>query len=156
MERFEQEKERELYGAKIDFFTNVAHEIRTPLTLIKSPLENVLNSANLSNKVKDDLEIMNLNTNRLLDLVNQLLDFRKTERQGFQLNLADCDVVDILQSIYKRFTLLARQKELDFTLDCPEVAYTSVDREEITKIISNLLTNAVKYAATYIRVRMLP
>ncbi len=155
MERFEQEKERELYGAKIDFFTNVAHEIRTPLTLIKSPLENVLNSANLSNKVKDDLEIMNLNTNRLLDLVNQLLDFRKTERQGFQLNLADCDVVDILQSIYKRFTLLARQKELDFTLDCPEVAYTSVDREEITKIISNLLTNAVKYAATYIRVRML-
>lgn len=87
MEKFEREKERELYTAKIDFFTNVAHEIRTPLTLIKSPLENVLSSKSVSDEIRDDLEIMDLNTNRLLDLVNQLLDFRKTETQGFQLNL---------------------------------------------------------------------
>ena len=86
MEKFEREKERELYTAKIDFFTNVAHEIRTPLTLIKSPLENVLVSPNVSADIRDDLEIMNLNTTRLLDLVNQLLDFRKTETRGFQLN----------------------------------------------------------------------
>lgn len=83
MEKFEREKERELYTAKIDFFTNVAHEIRTPLTLIKSPLENVLVSPNVSADIRDDLEIMNLNTTRLLDLVNQLLDFRKTETRGF-------------------------------------------------------------------------
>lgn len=76
-----------MYTAKIDFFTNVAHEIRTPLTLIKSPLENVLASRSVSDDIRDDLETMELNTNRLLDLVNQLLDFRKTETQGFQLNL---------------------------------------------------------------------
>lgn len=87
MDKFEREKERELYTAKIDFFTNVAHEIRTPLTLIKSPLENVLASRSVSDDIRDDLETMELNTNRLLDLVNQLLDFRKTETQGFQLNL---------------------------------------------------------------------
>ena len=89
MEKFEREKERELYTAKIDFFTNVAHEIRTPLTLIKSPLENVLVSPNVSADIRDDLEIMNLNTTRLLDLVNQLLDFRKTETRGFQLNFVE-------------------------------------------------------------------
>ena len=85
MERFEREKERELYTAKIDFFTNVAHEIRTPLTLIKSPLENVLTSGSISEDIKDDLEIMDLNTNRLLDLVNQLLDFRRGPLACFAL-----------------------------------------------------------------------
>ena len=95
MEKFEREKERELYTAKIDFFTNVAHEIRTPLTLIKSPLENVLVSPNVSADIRDDLEIMNLNTTRLLDLVNQLLDFRKTETRGFQLNFVECNISDL-------------------------------------------------------------
>lgn len=88
----------------------MAHEIRTPLTLIKSPLENVLASAHLDEDIKDDLEIMDLNTNRLLDLVNQLLDFRKTETKGFRLNIMDYNLSGILQAIYKRFTPLAREK----------------------------------------------
>jgi signal transduction histidine kinase len=100
MEILKYEKERELYTAKIDFFTNVAHEIRTPLTLIKSPLENVLASAHLDEDIKDDLEIMDLNTNRLLDLVNQLLDFRKTETKGFRLNIMDYNLSGILQITY--------------------------------------------------------
>lgn len=154
MEKFEREKERELYTAKIDFFTNVAHEIRTPLTLIKSPLENVLASQLVPDEVRDDLEIMDLNTNRLLDLVNQLLDFRKTETRGFQLNFMECDVADILQKTYKRFKPMARQKGLELTIDAPENLHASVDREGLTKIISNMLTNAIKYADTYIRVKL--
>lgn len=154
MEKFEREKERELYTAKIDFFTNVAHEIRTPLTLIKSPLENVLSSKSVSDDIRDDLEIMDLNTNRLLDLVNQLLDFRKTETQGFQLNFVECNVSDILQKTCRRFKSLARQKELEFTIDSPEGVYASVDKEGLTKIISNLLSNAIKYSDTYIRIRL--
>lgn len=154
MEKFEREKERELYTAKIDFFTNVAHEIRTPLTLIKSPLENVLASQLVPEEVRDDLEIMDLNTNRLLDLVNQLLDFRKTETRGFQLNFMECDVVDILQKTYKRFKPLARQRGLELTVEAPENLRASVDREGLTKIISNMLTNAIKYADTYIRVKL--
>lgn len=86
MEKFERERNANSI-LQNRFLTNVAHEIRTPLTLIKSPLENVLVSPNVSADIRDDLEIMNLNTTRLLDLVNQLLDFRKTETRGFQLNL---------------------------------------------------------------------
>lgn len=155
MEKFEREKERELYTAKIDFFTNVAHEIRTPLTLIKSPLENVLVSQNVPGEIRDDLEIMDLNTNRLLDLVNQLLDFRKTETQKFKLNFVNCDISESLQQIYTRFTPLARQKGLEFTIDCPDQLYASVDREGLTKIVSNLFSNAIKYSETYIHVKLL-
>lgn len=154
MEKFERKKEHELYTAKIDFFTNVAHEIRTPLTLIKSPLENVLASGSVSDEIRDDLEIMDLNTNRLLDLVNQLLDFRKTETQGFQLDFVECNVADILRKTYKRFKPLARQSGLEFTIDSPEELYTSVDKEGLTKIISNLMTNGMKYSETYIRIKL--
>lgn len=154
LETFEREKERELYTAKTEFFTNVAHEIRTPLTLIKSPLENVLTSQNIPVEIRDDLEIMNLNTNRLLDLVNQLLDFRKTETQGFQLNFLHCDISDILQKTYMRFTPLARQKGLEFTIDPSENVCASVDKEGLTKIISNLFTNAIKFSDTYIHVKV--
>lgn len=154
MEILKYEKERELYAAKIDFFTNVAHEIRTPLTLIKSPLENVLSSSHLDESVKDDLEIMDLNTNRLLDLVNQLLDFRKTETKEVRLNFMEYDLSGLLQKIYKRFTPLAREKNLKFTLDMPEGLRASVDKEGFTKIVSNLFTNALKYGATYILVKV--
>ena len=154
MEQFEQKKEHELYTAKIDFFTNVAHEIRTPLTLIKSPLESVLASGHVANEIRDDLEIMDLNANRLLDLINQLLDFRKTETQGFKLNFMECDVSDILRNTYKRFQPLAREKGLDFVMNTPARLQASVDKEGLTKIISNLFTNAIKYSASYIRVRL--
>ena len=154
MERFEREKERELYTAKIDFFTNVAHEIRTPLTLIKSPLENVLASRAVGPEVRDDLEIMSLNTHRLLDLVNQLLDFRKTETRGLRLRFARTEVSELLQHTFLRFTLSARQRGLRFTLDRPKEVWARVDREALTKIVSNLFSNAVKYAATYIRVEL--
>ena len=154
MERFEREKERELYTAKIDFFTNVAHEIRTPLTLIKSPLENVLASRAVGVEVRDDLEIMSLNTQRLLDLVNQLLDFRRTETRGLRLRFARVDVSALLQQTFLRFTLSARQRGLRFTLEKTDGVEAEADREALTKVMSNLFSNAVKYAATYIRVRL--
>lgn len=132
----------------------MAHEIRTPLTLIKSPLENVLASAHLDENIKDDLEIMDLNTNRLLDLVNQLLDFRKTETKGFKLNFMDYNLSGLLQAIYKRFTSLARERGLRFTIESIDDLHASIDKEGFTKIISNLFTNAIKYSDTYIHVKL--
>ena len=150
MEKFEQEKERELYASKIDFFTNVAHEIRTPLTLIKSPLESVLADKELSEDVKMELEIMDQNAERLLNLTNQLLDFRKTENKGFKLNPMKCNIGSIIQSVYKRFTTLAKQKGIDLQVEIPEGEWWAfVDKEALTKILSNLFTNALKYAETY-------
>ncbi len=147
MDKFEQEKERELYTAKIDFFTNVTHEIRTPLTLIKAPLENLLNKKKLDPEVEEDLKIMDRNTNRLLNLINQLLDFRKTERQGFKLSFVSCDVVQILQSIVIRFIPFARQKEIEFLQEIPvDPMWVDMDQEAFTKMMSNLLTNAIKHA----------
>lgn len=154
MEKFEREKERELYLSKINFFTNVAHEIRTPLTLIKSPLENVLLFKGIPNEVREDLKTMDLNANRLLELVNQLLDFRKTESQGFQLTFMECDVVAILKKICKRFEPLVRDNHLDFRVEMPDHLIASVDKEGLTKIISNLMTNGVKYSETYIHIRL--
>ena len=155
LEKFEQEKEREIYRAKFDFFTNVAHEIRTPLTLIKGPLENILQRRKVDAETRDDLNIMQQNTERLLDLTNQLLDFRKTESQGYRLNFSECDITRIVHDTYLRFTSTARQKGLEFTLNTPEQNfYAHVNKEAFTKILSNLLNNAVKYAATYVHVSL--
>ena len=153
MEMLEQEKEREVYHAKIDFFTNVAHEIRTPLTLIKGPLENIILKKEVDSETKEDLYIMKQNTERLLNLTNQLLDFRKTETRGFRLNFTECDVVAVLRETYLRFTSLAKQKGLDFILELPQECFMAdVNQEALTKIISNLLNNGVKYASTYLRI----
>lgn len=154
MDHLRQESERELYGAKIEFFTNVAHEIRTPLTLIKTPLENVLTSPNVTADMRDDLEVMHLNTERLLDLVNELLDFRKTEAKGFQMHFTECDLAKMLQRIHTRFIPFARQRGLAFTVNCPESLMASVDSEGFTKITSNLLTNAIKYSSSYVNIEL--
>ena len=155
MEMLEQEKEREAYHAKIDFFTNVAHEIRTPLTLIKGPLENIILKKEVDSETKEDLYIMKQNTERLLNLTNQLLDFRKTETRGFRLNFTECDVVAVLRETYLRFTSLAKQKGLDFILELPQECFMAdVNQEALTKIISNLLNNGVKYASTYLRISL--
>ena len=155
MEKFEQEKEREVYHAKIDFFTNVAHEIRTPLTLIKGPLENIILKKQVDAETREDLNVMKQNTERLLNLTNQLLDFRKTESQGFRLNFAKCNITEVLKETHVRFTSLAKQKGLDFTLQVPEKDfYAHVNQEAFTKIISNLLNNGMKYSESYVHVTL--
>lgn len=151
MEKFEQRKEREVYHAKIDFFTNVAHEIRTPLTLIKGPLESIILKKQVDTETRENLNIMKQNTERLLNLTNQLLDFRKVEAQGFRLNFAECNITEVLRETYLRFTSLAKQKGLEFNLQLPEKDLSAhVNREAFTKIISNLLNNAVKYSESYV------
>jgi ligand-binding sensor domain-containing protein/signal transduction histidine kinase/DNA-binding response OmpR family regulator len=153
----ESEKEKEIYQAKIEFFTNVAHEIRTPLTLIKGPLENVLRTAADCPEIKDSLRIMNKNTNRLLDLTNQLLDFRKTETKGFSLNFVRVNISELVEETYYRFKPAAEQKSLSYKLNLPEAPlFAFVDKEAFTKILSNLLNNALKYAESRVQVNFMP
>ena len=147
LELIRHRKEEELYRAKMDFFTNVAHEIRTPLTLIKAPLEKVMKRADDLPTMKRHLQTMERNTARLLELTEQLLDFRKTEVSGYRLNFAPVDIGALLRENYLSFKLAAEQKRIRIRLNVPPspcVAY--IDREAVTQIISNLLTNAVKYA----------
>jgi ligand-binding sensor domain-containing protein/signal transduction histidine kinase/DNA-binding response OmpR family regulator len=151
LEIFENEKDKELYNAKIAFFTNIAHEIRTPLTLIKGPVEYILTHEISAEERTENLKVIEKNTDRLLNLSNQLLDFRKMETKGFQLNYMHSDVKQLIEKVYARFELTARQKNLDFELQLPaDNLVADIDREAFTKIISNLFTNALKYAQTKI------
>lgn len=154
MQAFEHEKEKELYQAKINFFINIAHEIRTPLTLIKSPMEKVNRDTRLSETTRNYLSIVNKNANRLLDLVNQLLDFRKTEIKGYKLNFVRTDIIALIQETYDRFYDTAERESLQMTIEEQVESFpVFIDKEACTKILSNLLSNAVKYAKSKIVIR---
>lgn len=152
MARQEQEKKEEIYKAKIDFFTNVAHEIRTPITLIKAPLDYILTSHPDENETKENLITMERNTDRLLVLVNQLLDFRKIESKAFTLSLKVRNINVLVTNTFNRFVPTGKRKNLNMILESPGHAVMAlVDEEAITKVCSNLFNNAVKYSATYIK-----
>lgn len=152
---FESKKEKELYDAKIQFFTFITHEIRTPLTLIKAPLEKILKSNDGTSATKENLHIIERNTLRLLNLSNQLLDFRKTESLGFRLNFVKTDITLWLKTILQPFTPLIEQEDKTFSADIPtEHLYAYIDREAFSKIMTNLLTNAIKYSDKQISLRL--
>lgn len=155
VEKIERKKEHDLYNAKIEFFTHITHEIRTPLTLIKVPLENILATPkNIPVQMHENLQIIDMNTNRLLNLVNQLLDFQKAETLGVKLQLAECRIDIILENLYKQFLPLAESQNIEYIIERQEDITTYADNEAITKIISNLFSNAIKYAETYLHIRL--
>lgn len=156
-EIFENKKEKELYDAKIQFFTFITHEIRTPLTLIKAPLEKILRSGDGTPDTRENLRIIGKNTGRLLDLSNQLLDFRKTESRGFKLNYVKTDVVLWLETILQPFYPAFEQAHKSFTLTLPELTFeVDLDRDAFSKIVTNLLSNALKYSDRQIILELLP
>ncbi len=156
MEEYKREKEREVYDAKFEFFTNVSHEIRTPLSLIKAPLGTLMRTNIVNDKqIKENLDIMNANVDRLLFLVNQLLDFRKVESKKFTIKKENSNISEILNEVYCRFKPTAELNNLKFSIQLPEKdLYADVDHEAFTKIISNLFNNAVKYGKDYINVEL--
>ncbi|MBD0332448.1 MAG: response regulator, partial [Chitinophagaceae bacterium] len=155
-EAFEREKEREVHHSKIDFFTNVAHEIRTPLTLIKLPLEKLLNKID-DPEINETLHTMKKNINRLVDLTNQLLDFRKAEADNFCLNFTKTDMNDAIKEVYDAFKPIAEQKDLSYKIELPRISLQAyVDHEAFQKILSNLFSNAIKYAEKQVSIRLLP
>lgn len=157
IEHLEIVKEKELYEAKMQFFTNVAHEIKTPLTLIKGPLENIIKRAGENPEIKNSLRIMDKNTERLIDLTNQLLDFRQTEIKGFTLNFTKENIKEITEDIFTNFKPLAEQKGLNFSLSLPpEEIFATIDVDAFNKILTNLLSNAIKYANTNASLKIQP
>ena len=154
LEKMEFDIERENYKDKFEFFTNLAHEIRTPLTLIKGPMENIMERADEVPGIKSSLDIMNRNTERLIQLSNQLLDFRKFEMNGFKLNFSREDITKLLTDHYVNFGIIAEQKNLSTSINFPDSFYAFIDVEAFNKIISNLWDNAVKYAKSKVIVTL--
>lgn len=140
-------KEKEVHEAKIKFFTMIAHEIRTPVSLIIGPLEKMMRSSiPMPAVLRDDLNIIDRNSQRLLFLVNQLLDFRKVEQEGISIRYASYNIRQLLQAVCERFTPFITQHGAHLEVEYPDADFTAmVDSEAITKLISNLLTNASKY-----------
>jgi len=153
---FEIEKEKELYSSKIDFFTQIAHEVRTPLTLINGPLESIMEMDIQNNKIKKNLHVIAQNTKRLLELTKQLLDFRKVGESKFLLDFIVVDLNRLLKETIERFepTIIQQNKELKVNIP-DETINAAVDKEALTKILSNLLNNARKYSAHSILIELI-
>lgn len=153
--KFHAQKEKEIYESKINFFTNIAHEIRTPLSLIVAPLEATKQLVGKEPKIKDNLDIIDNNANRLIDLVNQLLDFRKVEEEMFKFNFQMQNIAEIVQKVYDQYVSTAHLKGIKMQLKMADGEIScKVDKESVYKILSNLLSNAIKHARNEITVAL--
>jgi signal transduction histidine kinase/ligand-binding sensor domain-containing protein/DNA-binding response OmpR family regulator len=148
MERMDKEKSNELNQAKLRFFTNISHEFRTPITLIVGPLEKMMNDPALSTKYKRTIDTMMKNANRLLRLVNQLMDMRKMEFGKMQLRVEKGDLLQFIDDIHYAFKELAEQRNINFQVYCEmDDLVVWFDPEKLDKILFNLLSNAFKFTA---------
>ena len=134
---------------KIRFFVNIAHDIRTPLTLIKAPL-NELEQESLSEHGTLALTLAKKNTEKLLKMVSQLLDFQKIEREAMRLHIESTDLKLFLEHTITGFQILAKEKQINLQIQLPENGMTGwVDRQKLTVVLDNLISNAIKYTRQY-------
>jgi signal transduction histidine kinase/ligand-binding sensor domain-containing protein/DNA-binding response OmpR family regulator len=154
IEMLHYENERNLYEAKFSLFTHVTHEIRTPLSLILAPVEAILRHPNLPDEIQDDLDVIKKNSERLIDLSNQILDFTKMEQDIYIIKNTTFDLVELIERILCRFAPTMRQRGIRLDTRFPENIPLLLfsDREALTKIISNLLTNALKFTRDHVGV----
>lgn len=147
MRQIENEREHELYRTRINFLTGIAHEIRTPLTLIVGPLEYIMRNCRHDERENEYLRIIKNSTDRLLDLINQLLDFRKANVEGnFTIHFDECDVSRLIDDQVEMFRFPAGKKGIEIRSVHPEQLPMVSDPEMLTKILGNLLSNAVRFA----------
>ncbi len=152
---FESEKEKELYSSKVEFFTNMAHEIRTPVTLINGPLESMLEMDIKDPEINKSLHVMKRSTSELLGLVNQLLDFRKVDSNKFLLNISRQNISGLLKDIYASFESSALRQNKTISLSMPDKdIYIPLDPGALSKILNNLFTNAIRYSENNIDVAL--
>lgn len=138
--------EKELTEYKLVFFTNISHEFRTPLTLIRGALEKIHAAGNTPMEISGPLQIMDKSTGRMLRLVNQLLTFRKVQNNKLALALEETDVISFLYEIYLSFGDVAEQKRMAFRFNSSVPSYKMfIDKENLDKVVYNLLSNAFKY-----------
>lgn len=144
-ERADKVRQKELQEVKTRFFINISHELRTPLTLIVAPLQDLLDKVT-DKWVRSQLEYMKRNTDRLLHLVNQLMDYRRAEKGVFELRVKCINVGQIVEKNFRYYEPLARKKHIDYNLRS-ELGGRQVwcDTSYIELILNNLLSNAFKY-----------
>lgn len=153
LEKIKAHKEKELYKAKMDFFMQITHDIKTPLTLIKAPLEKIMLGAE-PKKSEKWLKTIHQNTEKLLLMTDNLLDFRKVESEHFSLKLKRQSVASLILICLQDFAPLIESKQIKLTKCLDKTLYADVDIEAMYKILSNLLSNATKYAEKEVHVNL--
>jgi len=142
---YKAQKEHELTEKKIAFFTNISHDLKTPLTLIDAPLSDLLSSAGISEKQKNKLEVIQRNSGRLYKLITDLLDFRKLTQKQLQLKVSETNVDLAIENTYQAFKEKCTNKHLEFERSAGVKKLVFVDEKKVEKILWNLLSNAVEY-----------
>lgn len=137
--------EQQIADIKLRFFTNISHELRTPLTLIIGPIEKILQKQ-LSQEIQDDLMLVKENTNRMLRLVNQLLDFRKVQNQKMKLKVSEVDLSVFIPFVMNNFKELSVRHHIDFCFETEsEHLRIWIDQDKLETILFNLIANAFKF-----------
>ena len=145
IERRDKEHQEEINQMKMRFFINISHELRTPLTLILTPLQEIINK--ISDRwTRNQLEYIQRNANRLLHLVNQLMDYRRAELGVFELKAKKGNAHQLIQDNFLFYDKLARHKKITYTLHSElEDKEVLFDANYLELIVNNLLSNAFKY-----------
>ncbi|MSP85589.1 MAG: response regulator [Flavobacteriaceae bacterium] len=146
LEHRESERNKEDNTAKLQFFTNISHEFRTPLTLISGPLQQILSNYNGSNEMYKKLLVIESSSNHLLKLINRLMDFRKFENNQFILEAAEGNIVIYIKEIFLSFTEYAKDGGYKFTFESSdEEIGVYFDRFKLERVFYNLISNAFRY-----------
>lgn len=145
--RMKSQNEQELINERLRFYTNITHELRTPLTLIIGPLEDMIEDKKLPAVYKKRVKLIYSSAVRLLNLVNEILEFRKTETQNRKLAVERGSLAGVVKEIGLRYKELNHNPDVKYVIDVPDKTGNDMyfDSEVVTTILNNLLSNAVKY-----------
>ena len=145
IERVKSEKEEELHQSKMQFFTNISHEFKTPLTLILSPLEQIVGKKRFDPDTEDHLQMIQRNAQRLRRLISQVIDFRKFELGKSSFHARQTDLVKLSMEICDFYKLYAKDMSIRFNFQADALSIIAmIDKEKIDKVIFNFLSNAFK------------
>lgn len=144
--RHKVEVEQLITNMKLKFFTDISHELRTPLTLISSPVDNILKNYTLEPDIKEQLSLVQSNTQRMLRLVNQILDFRKIQNKKMKLKVEEFALGGFVGEICVNFKKIAIEKGIELSFDdLSDEQNVWADKDKVEKMIYNLLANAIKF-----------
>ncbi|NND32347.1 MAG: response regulator [Saprospiraceae bacterium] len=149
LEKLSKQQQEELHEARLRLYTDIAHEFRSPLTLILSPLDRLINTHRGFKSTSKQLRSIKSNALKLLDLVDQLITFRKAETDHLELKVEETEFVDFAKKIFNQFQIRAEMQNIDFVFyaQVPSLMLW-IDRDKMEKVISNLLSNAFKFTTS--------
>ena len=145
LEHIEKQNQQRIHESKLNFFTNVAHEFFTPLTLIYGPAQHLLEKVDLDSYTKRYIYIIKNNADRMQKLINELMEFRKAESGHTSIYAEKIDIQLLVDYVSDNYTEIAEENKIDFSFKSKEVQSFTTDRNALEKIIFNLLSNAFKY-----------